>query len=244
MEHEHNTSHSSSADKQPFSTPVAIVIAGALIAGSLLYALGYAPNHLAKSAPVDTTAEQKQLKDITPVTDADHIRGDIKNAELVMVEYSDLQCPYCSQFHPVIKKLSSEYGSKVAWVYRQFPLSQIHPQALPAALASECVASAKGNEAFWRFIDGTFVNQQQIGIALFKKLAAQEGISGPTLDACLAKQDTAKIEAQYNEAVAAGGQGTPFTVIVDKKGKTVGTFPGAYQYEQAKAQIDALLAAK
>jgi len=237
------TPTTSTDTKQMFSTPVAIVIAGALVAGALLYALVWAPKN---SGSIGTNPDANQgtqaVKGIAQVTDKDHFRGDLGKAEFAMVEYSDLECPYCSSFHPVMKQLKEEYGDKVVWAYRHFPLSQIHPQALSASVASECVASAKGEDAFWRFIDGIYADQAQIGIALFKQLASKEGISGRDLDACIAKQDTAKIEAQYNEAIGAGGQGTPYTVILDKDGKTVGTFPGAYQYNQAKAQIDALLA--
>jgi protein-disulfide isomerase len=227
------------------STPVAILLAGVLVAAALLYALVYIPAH-----PLGTVAQQQNggtqqaatVKPISPITNKDHIRGDYKTAQLTLVEYSDLQCPYCGQFHPVMEKLKADYGDKVAWVYRQFPLSQIHPQALPAALASECVAAAKGNDAFWRFADSIFKDQKDIGTEQFHLLAQQEGISPAALDACIAKNNTAPIEASFNEAVAAGGNGTPFTVILDKSGKTVATFPGSMPYASAKAQIDALLA--
>jgi protein-disulfide isomerase len=228
------------------STPVAILLAGILVAAALLYALVYVPAH-----PLPTTAGQQQnggaqqapgAKAIAPITAKDHVRGDSKTAQLTLVEYSDLQCPYCSQFHPVMQQLKNEYGNKIAWSYRHFPLSQIHPQALPAAVASECVAAAKGNDAFWTFIDGVFADQKNIGTTLFHTLAAKVGMSASDLDACIAKNNTAAIEASYNEAVAAGGNGTPFTVILDKNGKTVGTFPGSMPYASAKAQVDALLA--
>lgn len=230
-------------DKFTLTTPVAIVLAGALIAIALLYALIYAPKTGGTQVVTNPTGTgQQQVKGIPPVTDTDHVRGNPKTAQLTLVEYSDLQCPYCAQFHPTMEKFKEEYGDKIAWVYRHFPLTQIHPEAIPGAVAADCVAKAKGNEAFWRFIGGVFVNQKAIGAALYKQLALQEGISASDLDACIAKNDTAPIQSSYNEAVAAGGNGTPFTVILDKKGNVVGSFPGAIGYAAGKAQLDALLA--
>ena len=226
-------------DKQLLSTPAAILLSGVLIAGALLYALLYAPG---KGTTQTGDAGEGAVKTME-VSASDHALGDPKTAELTLIEFSDLECPYCSQFHPVMEKIKNEYGSKVAWVYRHFPLSQIHPEAFPAAVASECVASAQGNDAFWRFIDGIFINQARIGTALYRELAGKEGISASALDACIAEASTTSlIESQFSQAVAAGGQGTPFTVIVDKKGKILDTLPGALQYAQAKAKIDALLA--
>lgn len=87
----------------------------------------------------------------------DHLRGD-RDAELVMVEYSDFQCPFCQNFHATALQALSEYDGRVAWVYRHFPLDNIHPYARPAAEASECVAELGGDEAFWKFADEVFAN--------------------------------------------------------------------------------------
>lgn len=225
------------------STPVAVLLAGIIIAGAVLYGVMYAPARPSGGLLPQTGDPQKpaEVKPIAPISDVDHRQGDNKTAQLTLVEYSDLQCPFCAQFHPTMEKLKAEYGNKVAWVYRHFPLSQIHPEALPAALASECVASLKGNDAFWNFIDGVFVNQKTMGAELYRTLAGKEGVSAADLTACIAKNNSAPIEASFNEAIAAGGNGTPFTVILDKNGNTVGTFPGSLPYESAKAQVDQLL---
>lgn len=81
----------------------------------------------------------------------DHILGD-RNAPIAIIEYSDYQCPFCHAVHPTYKQIMKEYDGKVMWVYRHFPLS-FHPEAMPLAIASECVASLKGNDAFWAFSD-------------------------------------------------------------------------------------------
>ena len=218
--------------------PVAIIIAGALIAGAVLFGLMYGKGNN------DTAAKPAaaQPSKIPPVSKDDHMVGNPAAAQLTLVEYSDLQCPFCSRFHPVIEQVVNDYGGKVAWVYRQFPLSQIHPEALPAAVASECVAQMKGNDAFFAFAKYIFENQARISTSLYHEAADKQGISAADLDACIAKADSmTKIKDQFNDAVAAGGQGTPFTVILNKKGETVGTIPGALPIDQVKSQIDALL---
>lgn len=84
----------------------------------------------------------------------DHIRGN-KKAKVVVIEYSDFQCPFCQRVHPTYKKIVETYGDKVMWVYRHFPLN-FHPKALPAAIASECAYEQGGDDAFWKFTDELF----------------------------------------------------------------------------------------
>lgn len=95
---------------------------------------------------------------IRPVTDADHIRGS-SDAPITIIEYSDFQCPFCIRFHPTMLQVMAEYEGRVRWVYRHLPLTAIHPEAEPAALAAECAGELGGNDAFWQFADGLFANQ-------------------------------------------------------------------------------------
>ncbi|MFA6257325.1 MAG: thioredoxin domain-containing protein [Candidatus Paceibacterota bacterium] len=98
---------------------------------------------------------------ITPVSIDDHIVGDLNNAKLVIVEYSDLECPFCQRFHGVMKQIVAESDGSIAWVYRHFPLVQIHQNAFNAAMASECAVAQKGNDAFWKYADRAF----EVGVA-------------------------------------------------------------------------------
>ena len=96
------------------------------------------------------------LRNTRAVDPNEHIIGN-KNAALTIIEYSDFQCPYCAQFHPTLQNIVST-DPAIAWVYRHFPLPN-HPEALPAAIASECAAKLGGNEVFWEYATALFANQ-------------------------------------------------------------------------------------
>lgn len=93
---------------------------------------------------------------ITPVSDEDWIRGD-QDAEVVVVEYSDIDCPFCQQFHQTMNQVTADFSDdELGWVFRHFPLAQLHPDAPRKALAAECVGQLEGNNAFWQFVDELF----------------------------------------------------------------------------------------
>lgn len=92
------------------------------------------------------------IGEITEVTAEDHIIGNI-DAPIVIVEYSDLECPYCKKFGETMKEVVAESNGNIAWVYRHWV---VHPNALPKAGAAECVAKLKGNDAFWKYVDLVF----------------------------------------------------------------------------------------
>lgn len=104
------------------------------------------------------TKSQSEI-DIDPVTDKDHILGS-KDADIVIVEYSDLECPYCSRFHATMHQVMKDYDGKVAWVFRHLPLEQLHPNAFNKAISAECVFDLGGEEKFWSYIDTIFKNAE------------------------------------------------------------------------------------
>ena len=94
----------------------------------------------------------EKLIKIIPVSKEDHMRGSM-NAPVTIIEYSDFSCPFCKRFHPSLQQALREYDGKVRWIYRHFPLSAIHPNALKQANASEC-ANEQGK--FWEYADMLF----------------------------------------------------------------------------------------
>lgn len=176
--------------------------------------------------------------EVKPIGDDDHVRGD-KNAEVVLYEWSDFECPFCSRFHPTMVQLMNEYKGKVKWVYRHYPLS-FHPQATPAANAAEC-AGEQGK--FWEYGDQLFANQSMLGDTYYKQLAGEVGLNVGNWESCYnSKKYQAKITQQMNDGSAAGVTGTPGTVIVAKDGSKQ-LVPGAVPYEQLKMMVDTAIAA-
>lgn len=156
--------------------------------------------------------------DIPPVTRADHIRGN-PNAKVVLVEYSDYECPYCKSFHPTMQQLMQTNGNDIAWVYRQFPIQQIHPNAPKESEAGECVAELGGDAAFWRFTDLIFERTASggTGFALdqLPALAKEVGVDGARFKDCLDSGRMAqKVQSQMSEGTTGGIEGTPTTFIL------------------------------
>lgn len=100
---------------------------------------------------------------IPPVEASEHILGN-PNAIVTIVEYSDFECPYCKQFHSVLKQAVQESNSNVRWVYRHYPL---HQHSFEKLVAANCVAKIKGNDAFWKYSDLLFglLNPEQDSIS-------------------------------------------------------------------------------
>lgn len=171
--------------------------------------------------------------ELPKVTDADIKIGSV-DAQVKMIVFSDFQCPFCKAFHPTVKQALSEYGDKILFVFKQFPLINIHPQAQPAALASEC-ASEQGK--FLPYADRLFEKQadwgKTTGTQIFKTYAAQLGLSSSQFSTCLdSKKYQGKIDADIAEAQGFGISGTP-DVFVNSQFQT-----GAVDYPTLKAMID------
>lgn len=161
------------------------------------------------------------------VSDEDHIRGDIDKAKVVLVEYSDFECPFCSRHHPTMQQIFDKYGDDVAWVYRHFPLS-FHPQAEPAANASECAAD---QGKFWEYADELFANNDELGEDLYKQIAKDLGLNTSKFNDCLANssfQD--EVSADVASGRSSGVSGTPATfvngtMVVNSSGTSAGAAP-------------------
>lgn len=176
------------------------------------------------------------------VTDDDHIRGN-KNAKVLLVEYSDFECPYCGKFHPTITAVNDEYGDDVAVVYRHFPLS-FHPNAEKAAEGSECVTKQKGNDGFWAYADYLFEQNLANGKLSpddIQQAAQTAGVNMDSFNTCL---DSGEMADKVAKEQTAGGQvgvtGTPGTLVVTKDGAQE-IIPGALPEAQIKTIVDKYL---
>lgn len=219
--------------KLELTPSIAILIVGVLIAGTILFVNYYAP---AQGAPDE---DQNSSLSVRPPSSRDHIVGS-PDASIVLIEYSDLQCPFCASIHPTLKRIVAESGGEIAWAYRHFPLENIHSQARPAAVASECIAKLAGNDAFWRFVNTIFVNQGQMNSAYYTQIATGLGANTAAFKACIASGEfEATVDADYTEAVTNGGNGTPFTIVVGKNG-VMAPFSGALPYAQIMAVINSV----
>lgn len=208
--------------------PVAIVVAGICI-GLGLYMSGTTTAPAAGTGnQLGQAGEEVPQTDTTdkvdPVTEADHIKGKV-SAPVKIVEYSDFECPFCKRHHETLLSIVEEYGDQVAWVYRQFPLEQLHKKALPVAMASECVAELGGNDAFWTFTDGyfevTLTNDRTDIDTVIPQLVKKAGVNQSEFTKCFeSNRHQAAIEADMNDAVETGGRGTPWGIIIGPSGKT------------------------
>jgi protein-disulfide isomerase len=100
-------------------------------------------------------AENGKEINLDPIIESDHVFGN-RNAEVFIVEYSDLECPFCARVHPTLHKLVEDYDGKVAWVYRHYPIPALHENAELKARASECAALQGGDEVFFKYINEVF----------------------------------------------------------------------------------------
>lgn len=223
-------------NKFEFSSPMAIVAAGVLIAGAILYANA----HPSAAAAGGAVAAQNLPANVNvPAPSAqDHVIGS-PNAPVVLIEYSDFQCPFCSMVYPTIKSIVAASGGKIAWVMRNFPLTSIHPQANPAANAAECIAAQLGSDGYFKYADAVFANQDKLGPDYSRQLAQQFGANMAQYDSCIkASTYQSKIDGQTQEAENNGGQGTPYTIVYGK-GKQV-PVSGAVPQAQFMTVINSL----
>lgn len=226
--------------KSQYVLPLTIVVAGVLIAGAVFLT--------AKSGTTSpsTTDGTSQAINFRPVDATDHTLGS-PNATVQVIEYADLECPYCKIFQTTMHQVMDYYGQsgEVSWTYRPFPLAQIHSKAPEEAEAAECAADQGGNTAFFNYIDKLYsITPSENGLDLTQLpvIAEDVGLNGTTLMACVNSGKYAtKVQDSYNEAIKAGGTGTPF-ILITKAGSTDAIpLEGAQPYDSMRAAIDQVL---
>jgi protein-disulfide isomerase len=186
-------------------------------------------------APSFAAAESLPSLPVPAVSKEDHVLGR-RLAPVSLIVYTDLECPYCANFHPTLKKAIRAMRGKVNVIYRHFPLS-FHSSAKSAALASECVASAKGNAAFWQFIENVFDK----GAELYEQEAKTMGMDVAALRACMETSAIKEKVTTQSEQAKDALSGTPTTFLVNKRNGKVSTVEGSQPFDILKEEIQAIL---
>lgn len=206
----------------------------------------YVERQRAEAAQRERREADAQATKIRPISPGrDHIRGNA-NAPVTLIEYSDFECPFCKRFHLTAKKLVEQSNGQVRWVYRHFPIDQLHPvKARKEAAASECAAELGGNDAFWKFTDRFYEltpsnNRTDVDTVL-PQIAREVGLDEGRFASCVASgRHDRRIEEDRQNAIATGGRGTPWSIIMSKNGKTY-PLSGAQPYAAVKQLVDLAL---
>ncbi len=170
-----------------------------------------------------------------PVGPGDHLEGD-PQAPCTLVEYGDYECPHCGRAYPIVRRLQKHFGKRLRFVFRNFPLSEIHPHAESAAESAE-FAAVHGK--FWEMHDLLFENQGRLGTALYVQLAQQLGLSAADLRSSLEqRQFQNKVRADFSGGVRSGVNGTPTFFINGHR------HDAPFDYDDLLAAIDSTLASR
>jgi protein-disulfide isomerase len=228
--------------KPSIAVPIAIVCGFALIAAAILFsgsrtaAPVVAQKNIAAVPPGKNTAR--------PVDDTDAIRGN-PNAPIKVIEYSDYDCPFCKEFDDTMNHIMKDYGvsGKVAWIYRQFPIAELHPNAPKISEGALCVKALGGTEAFWKFSDTVFASRgvdEKTNMTRLPEYAEKAGVSRTDFNTCFnSSKFKDAVDKSIAEATAVGAEGTPYSIIV--VGDQQAVINGAQPYSVVKQIIDNLV---
>ena len=195
--------------------------------------LGGIPNQ-----PTNPAADPLANTDVAFPSDSDHIRGN-RNAKFAIIEYSDFDCPFCGSFHETAQQFVDESEGNIMWVYRHFPLEQMHPEAVAKAVASECAALQGGSEVFWAFSDELFTGLYKV--ADLPKIVSDLGLNSSEFESCLENEDT--IEKVRNDQLSgdsAGVRGTPGNFLINLETEAVVPLMGAVPIENMNRALDSI----
>lgn len=225
--------------------PIAIIFGFAMIAIAI-FLTNKSNNDTVPVAVTQTSEERDASTDnsLRTVDKTDYIKGN-PNAPILIIEYSDYECPFCKEYHQTMNRIMDEFGvgGKVAWVYRQFPLAQLHPNAPKISEAALCVGESGGNDAFWKFSDKVFEQRDfnaPTNVTLLPQYATEAGVDRADYIRCLnSGHNRDKVLASAEEAFEIGARGTPYTVVM--VGTQQAVINGAQPYSVVKGIIEGLI---
>ncbi len=222
---------------------ITMLLAGGIVGYGV--AIGYDSTgtaELANNPPKDQPKQQQPTANFDALPEFnkknDYYKGNAK-AQIVLIEYSDFQCPYCQRHHATMQQVVNEYEDDVVWVYRHYPLGN-HPEAQLAAEATECAGNLEGNEAFWGYADKIFAEGTKSENYL--QFALDLGVDEDDFKKCMEEGTfTEKIQKQLSTATEAGVRGTPGTFAVNTDSGEIKYISGAQPIIEIKKIIDSFL---
>jgi protein-disulfide isomerase len=201
---------------------VSVIIAGVIIAAAVIFSGDQTQQPGSGNGNVAGEETQEQV-DIPVVTDADYIQGN-PDAPITIVEYSDPECPFCLRLHPTLKQIVEEYDGQVSWVYRHLN-TRLHRKLLAEATAAECAGELAGNDGFWTMLNriyATTPGNDGLDLDLLPQFATEMGLDLDAYTQCVdSGKYIEKVAQQTADAFAAGGSGTPFSVIITPEGNQI-----------------------
>ncbi len=170
--------------------------------------------------PIEQLRQDQTFK--TLVTADDPAKGN-PEAKVVVVEFGDFQCPFCKQSEPILKQVMEKYGDKIYFMFRDYPITSIHPEALAAAEAANC---AEQQGQFWDYHDQLYARQDELSSATYRSIAEALGLDMPKFNICLNTHATrAEITADAADGANLGVRGTPTFFINGQM------FPGVLKFD-------------
>ena len=171
-----------------------------------------------------------------------------KASKVVLVNFDDFECPFCSRMHQTLfSEILKEYGDRVTFIYKDYPLTEIHPWAMHAAVDANCLAAQNG-DAYWDFADYIHANQHEVNgektpaarLEALDKITMLQGqkhnLDDVKLQSCIKAQDESAVKASMKQAEAAGAEGSTPTLFVNGE-----KFEGAQSIAQMRAALDRAL---
>ena len=148
------------------------------------------------------------------VSEKDHIQGS-NDAPIVLVEYGDYQCPHCGRAYPIVKRMQEKLGDQLKFVFRNFPLAKIHPEATMAAVATEAAAL---QDKYWEMHDIIFENQDKLGADTITQLAETIDLDLERFHDNMKRKDLiSKVEMDFESGIKSGVNRTPTFFINGEK---------------------------
>ena len=170
-----------------------------------------------------------------PVGSTDHIQGD-QNAALTLVEYGDYECPHCEHAYLIVKRVQKHFGKRLRFVFRNFPLGEMHPHA---EFAAETAEFAGTHGKFWEMHDLLYERQNRLGGELFQELAKRLKLaSADLLTALETREFLDRVRADFAGGVRSGVNGTPTFFINGQR------HDAPFEYADLVAAIEAVLQSK